>query len=171
MEISAREGRWGARILPALLVIAAFGGGWLISRHWREVDRAHHPDRENAVTTAAESGCTTCGANRPRTLSDPIIPRQTVCVREYFARVGELGPLPQDVEEIKAILLPGRQPDDAREDAAIFALRAGATWLAEPIEPALAADLLAVLYDACKDPRGRVRACAERLMNQLDGDA
>jgi hypothetical protein len=159
--------------LSVALVVAAFAIGWH-TRRTGFTDRVIGSAQpiEHSLPKLRSSSCGSCGTNRPRTLGDPIMPRRTILVREYLARVQEIGPLDVDVEEIKAIVVHDAHadPDPDSEDAAIFALRAGASWLDEPIENAVATDLVEILYDACEDPRPRVRECARLLMNALDGE-
>lgn len=128
---------------------------------------------------AEASPCSSCGTDRPRTTSHPVLSRSTVAASEYLrvlaesARSGVL--IPADVDEVESMIRASGNGDEG--DAAVYAVRASGDMLASgAMSPVVAERLAGVLLEAASDPRPRVRWNARVQWDRLgrtaaDGDS
>lgn len=123
-----------------------------------------------APGSTPRTSCPTCGANRPRNLTHPAFARVTVACQLYLASVSDHGALPEDIDELRAMIQTTNDQDGG--DIAVFAVRAAAQWAVQPLPSAIPADdvpreALSVLVDATSDPRPRVSASAQSCLARL----
>ncbi len=117
-----------------------------------------------------KASCPTCGANRPRNLTHPAFARITVACQLYLASVSDHGALPEDVDELRAMIQTTNDQDGG--DIAVFAVRAAAQWAVQPFPSTIPTaevprEALNVLVDATTDSRPRVSASAQSCLARL----
>lgn len=116
---------------------------------------------------SAARGCTACEAKRHRDFSHPVLAKVTVAARSYLAAAADRGPEPEDVEELRALVLLTGEGDGG--DAAVYAVRAAGEWARSAIQQTVVRGTLEVLLDASSDPRERVSRNARELLQNLSG--